>query len=275
MPMVSVSAGVSSARVELSELEQQFFAQGLSEDALAAASEREQERELLLPRSSLVNRVLLGAAVCAGLGVATVGFVGGGNGGNGGNAATRTTAGASAPATAPVQAAALVAELRPPPAAPAEPEAPAELEGSAELEATSATTDPMGPPRPVAALAAQGMDDPRLACDQMLRRGRFKDIDQRCAAAFAAQPSAELAGRVAEMALDRGRNGDAATWARRAIGADGRYALAFVYLGGAEQEMGRPEQAREAFARYLELAPEGQHADDIRHILANDAAPAP
>ena len=91
----------------------------------------------------------------------------------------------------------------------------------------------------------------------MLHRGRFRDINQWCAAAFAATPSAELAGRVAELALDRGRHGDAAVWARRAIHENPRFALAFVYLGGAEQELGHPDAARAAYNRYLALAPEG------------------
>jgi tetratricopeptide (TPR) repeat protein len=111
--------------------------------------------------------------------------------------------------------------------------------------------------------------DPQAACAQMLKRGRFRDINQWCAAAFASAPSAELAGRVAELALDRGRHGDAAVWARRAIHENPRFALAFVYLGGAEHELGHPDAARAAYNRYLALEPEGQHADDVRAVLAS------
>jgi hypothetical protein len=105
------------------------------------------------------------------------------------------------------------------------------------------------------------------ACTGVLRSGRYRDIESKCKVAFDAQPAAPLAVEVAQAALEQGRNAEAAAWARKAIGVDPKHAEAFALLGGAEQQLGRSADARAAYARYLELAPNGPHAQDIRALL--------
>jgi hypothetical protein len=119
--------------------------------------------------------------------------------------------------------------------------------------------------QPVAASAAQ--QRVVSACTDVLRTGKFRDIDSKCRVAFAAAPAAELAAGVAQAALENGRNADAAAWARKAIGVDPKLAQAFALLGGAEQQLGRSAEAKAAYSRYLELAPDGEHAQDIRALL--------
>ena len=105
------------------------------------------------------------------------------------------------------------------------------------------------------------------ACNGVLRGGRYRDIEAKCRLAFDVQPAAALAAEVAQAALEHGRNADAAAWARKAIGADPKLANAFVLLGGAEQQLGHTAEARAAYDRYLELAPNGEHAQDVRALL--------
>jgi tetratricopeptide (TPR) repeat protein len=246
--------------VDLEALEQRFFAEGMSEEALAAASAREQERELELPGNGRASKLLLGGAMCTALAVVITGTV------------ARQLSGSGAPpvplVTTQVVATPVAAvPPAPPPVATATPTPPSVVDVGG-LRAGAAPTQAAAVVAAIAPPAEPAAQDPGTACDQMLHRGRFRDINQWCAAAFAETPSAQLAGRVAELALDRGRHGDAAVWARRAIHENPRFALAFVYLGGAEQELGHPEAARAAYSRYLALAPEGQHADDVRALLA-------
>jgi hypothetical protein len=152
----------------------------------------------------------------------------------------------------------------------------AKIEGAAEgaLEkapAPATGSAPAAGATPAKANASDASSAKLSACTGVLRSGRFKEryreVDSKCRAAFQAAPAAPLAMEIAQAALENGRNADAASWARRAIGVDPRHANAFVLLGGAEQQMGHPAEARAAYARYLELAPNGEHAQDVRALL--------
>jgi len=245
----------SDQAVDIEALEQRFFAEGMSEDALLAASEREQEREheREVFRPGRGAKLLLGGAMCTALAVVITGTL------------VRQVNG-SEPAPVPLAITTMVTPPSPPVAQVA---APTPAPPPSVVDVTG-LRGPGSAPAQAAAVAAavpQEPADPQEACAQVLKRGRYREISQHCAAAFAAAPSADLAGRIAEMALERGRHGDAAVWARRAIHENPRFALAFVYLGGAEQELGHRDAARAAYSRYLDLAPQGQHADDVRALL--------
>jgi hypothetical protein len=92
------------------------------------------------------------------------------------------------------------------------------------------------------------------------------------APALAAAPAddgrdaAARALRVAKTELDHGRTASALTWARRAVTGDPRLAEGYVIIGSAEQAAGRRSAAREAYARYLALAPHGRYASELRAI---------
>jgi Flp pilus assembly protein TadD len=74
---------------------------------------------------------------------------------------------------------------------------------------------------------------------------------------------------LARAELDRGRLGEARSLAKKALAADPQRLDAYIYLGNAEQEAGKAEDARAAYKKYLELAPNGPFARELRAILSN------
>jgi hypothetical protein len=174
----------------------------------------------------------------------------------------------AAPA-APVAAAAAAPAARPP--APAGATASAAPAGTttraAPAPAPAARLAAAAPAPAAAAVPAAQADELRAACTKALGKSKYKDIVESCTAAFDARPVAELAAQVAQNALERGRKADASDWAKKAITADPTFADAFVFLGGAEQELGRRAEAKAAYQRYLELAPNGKYASDITLLL--------
>jgi Flp pilus assembly protein TadD len=99
-------------------------------------------------------------------------------------------------------------------------------------------------------------------------KGRARAVLSVCRPAFKAAPeSVELMVILARAELDRGRTTSARSWAKKAIAANPGLADAYVYLGGAEQEAGDTKSARAAYEKYLELAPSGRYARELRAIL--------
>ena len=89
-----------------------------------------------------------------------------------------------------------------------------------------------------------------------------------CPAAFAADPTAAgIAVALAKIEFDRGRGARAVEWGRKAIAIDENLADAYVFVGGGEQMAGHGKAAKEAYRRYLELAPKGRYAADVRAIV--------
>jgi Flp pilus assembly protein TadD len=74
---------------------------------------------------------------------------------------------------------------------------------------------------------------------------------------------------LARAEIDRGHLGEARSLARKALATDPQRFDAYVFLGTAEQEAGRIDEARAAYKKYLELAPEGPFARELRAILNN------
>ena len=56
--------------------------------------------------------------------------------------------------------------------------------------------------------------------------------------------------------------------AHLALVADPRFADAYVVVGRVQRSSGRLTEARDAFRKYLELAPLGTHAREARDALA-------
>jgi hypothetical protein len=84
----------------------------------------------------------------------------------------------------------------------------------------------------------------------------------------AAEPAAVLTQR-AEAALTGGRSAEAMDLARLAIGADARSSDAYIVVGKIQRDSGRLADSRDAFRKYLELAPLGTHSQEARDALAN------
>jgi CheY-like chemotaxis protein len=86
--------------------------------------------------------------------------------------------------------------------------------------------------------------------------------------AAAVDPAADAAPlALANLYLDSGNNKKAAEWAQKAIAANAQGADAYMVLGTANLDLGRNADARAAFRKYLELAPKGRHAADVRALL--------
>ena len=81
------------------------------------------------------------------------------------------------------------------------------------------------------------------------------------------EPAAVLTQR-AEAALAQGRSGEALDLARLALGSDARFSNAYIVVGKVERGSGRLPESRDAYRKYLELAPLGTHAEEARTALA-------
>ena len=121
-----------------------------------------------------------------------------------------------------------------------------------------------------AVAAAPTADDAVDACRKAFDKRRSKDVLSSCAQAFASTPtSAEVAVMLSQTELDRGHARQALAWAQKAIAIDSERADAYVYLGGAEQTAGHKAAAKAAYKRYLQLAPQGRYAAELRVVLTS------
>lgn len=99
-------------------------------------------------------------------------------------------------------------------------------------------------------------------------RGRPAAVLAACRPAMEAEPEAsDIMVILARVQLELGRPGEARSLAKKALQGKRDLPDAYVFLGGAEQEMGRPAEAKAAYKKYLELAPTGSHARDLRAVL--------
>ena len=67
------------------------------------------------------------------------------------------------------------------------------------------------------------------------------------------------------------RYDEAVEWFKKTIGIDPKRAVAYLNLGDALMKLNRSAEAREAYAKYLELAPQSKSAPDVKKKL--DALP--
>jgi hypothetical protein len=81
------------------------------------------------------------------------------------------------------------------------------------------------------------------------------------------EPAAVLTQR-AETALAQGRAGEAIDLAHLAISSDARFSDAYIVVGKVQRDSGRLSESRDAYRKYLELAPIGTHAEEARAALS-------
>jgi len=106
------------------------------------------------------------------------------------------------------------------------------------------------------------------ACRQAFTEKRAKDAETACFAAKDANPdSAEACALLGHALFDRKKRREALPWAERAVSLDPKRADAYVIIGGVKQAAGDPAAAKAAYKKYLELAPTGQYAADLRAIV--------
>ena len=124
--------------------------------------------------------------------------------------------------------------------------------------------------KPSAPAVAAGASDAQSRCKKAISDKRNKEVLAVCPDAFAADSSAaDIAVALAKIEFDRGKSALAATWGQKAIAADPNAADAYVFIGGAEQSAGHRKAAKEAYKHYLQLAPGGRYAADLRAIVSS------
>ena len=108
----------------------------------------------------------------------------------------------------------------------------------------------------------------RSRCKEIAGSRRQKDLVSACSDAFVADPSAaDIAVILAKAEFDKGRAAQALSWSQKALAADPNAADAYVFIGGVEQSAGHKKAAKDAYKRYLQLAPGGRYAADLRAIV--------
>jgi hypothetical protein len=188
------------------------------------------------------------------------------------SAPSPAVAAAPSPAAAPTPAAAVAGQAEP--AAAGQPSPAAVAPGEAKPVAAGQDQDndndkeEAKPAAPSGATA--GAADAQSRCKKAMSDKRSKEILAACPEAFAADSSAaDIAVVLAKIEFDRGRGAQASAWGRKALAADPNAADAYVFIGGAEQSAGHRKAAKEAYKRYLQLAPGGRYASDLRAIVGS------
>jgi hypothetical protein len=155
------------------------------------------------------------------------------------------------PAVQPALAANAAAEPPLRPGLPANPVA-----GQAVKPAALAATPPAEPAQPME------------ACRTALKRERAREALSACrVAADRAPSSADALVLLAHADLLAGREGETLRLAQRASEIDPGCADAYLLIGNVQQSVGNKPHARRAYEAYLQLAPHGDHAAEVRAVL--------
>jgi tetratricopeptide (TPR) repeat protein len=72
---------------------------------------------------------------------------------------------------------------------------------------------------------------------------------------------------LANAELDSGNYAKTLDWAKRALEVDPKIPEAYVFIGGAEQQLAHLPEAAAAYQKYLEMEPQGRWAGELRSIL--------
>jgi CheY-like chemotaxis protein len=105
-------------------------------------------------------------------------------------------------------------------------------------------------------------------CRQAFTEKRARDAEIACVAAKDANPdSAEACALLGHALFNRKKHHEALQWAERAVALDPKEADAYVIIGGVKQAADDTAGAKAAYKKYLELAPTGQYASDLRAIV--------
>jgi hypothetical protein len=165
----------------------------------------------------------------------------------------------------------VAAAVKPPAEIPVAAESVAELPTNSPAPAPVAERQAPSPSLPATgAVAANPQVDAFEVCRKAFDQHHAKEVLATCPKAMGSTPqSAELAVMLAKTEFEHGRARQALEWAKKAVALDADRADAYVYLGGAEQAAGRSAAAKAAYRRYLQLAPQGRYAADLRAVLAN------
>ncbi|MEA2697180.1 MAG: hypothetical protein QOI66_1451, partial [Myxococcales bacterium] len=105
-------------------------------------------------------------------------------------------------------------------------------------------------------------------CREAFSQGKMREATTVCTAAKDANTeSGDALLLLAHAEFNRNHLKEALQWAEKAIKADPNLAEAYVIFGGVQQDAGKNREAKWAYKKYLELAPRGQYAADLRAIV--------
>jgi hypothetical protein len=146
---------------------------------------------------------------------------------------------------------------------------------------TGQVAQPVAPPAQVAPVVKKLEDTPEVkvesaaspeavaSCRKALEGKQAKAIAASCGEALKLDNSLTVPILTWAMAeFQRGRVPIAVTWAKRVLEVDDRLADAHLIVGVAEQNANHIPAAKAAYKRYLELAPKGPYARDVRSSLS-------
>jgi hypothetical protein len=134
--------------------------------------------------------------------------------------------------------------------------------------ATAATPATSAAPNLLAAVAAEPSSSTAgQRCQETFSQRLWKAAVEHCREAYAAQPDADVAMKIAHAFFARSRVRSAGLWARRAVTGGTQDVDAFVLIGHAERHAGRDRQAERAYRTYLRSSPKGWHARRVRAAL--------
>jgi hypothetical protein len=145
--------------------------------------------------------------------------------------------------------------------------------GSPGASAPPASPAPSGPRAPIAELAPPEPPVSDFAslyrgAARLYRRGRTEEAAHMAEQALTADPRADAAMvLLGNCRLDQGSLRKALEWADKAIAANDQNADAYLLRGAVLQQREQTTEAKRAYQRYLELAPHGEYAGDVRAIL--------
>ena len=106
------------------------------------------------------------------------------------------------------------------------------------------------------------------SADRKYEAGRFLEAVEDYRRAVALRPTGPANVGLARALYDANQSAEALRTLEEAIAEDGRYAPAWLLLGEIKQASGKDAQARAAYQRFLQLAPDGDQARAVREILA-------
>jgi Tfp pilus assembly protein PilF len=143
------------------------------------------------------------------------------------------------------------------------------------VAAVAPTKPPPAPGAKAPAAVAVGTADrdanfPKLLekCREAFNQGKMREATTVCSAAKDANTeSGDALLLLAHAEFNRNHLKEALQWAEKAIKADPNLAEAYVIFGGVQQDAGKNREAKWAYKKYLELAPRGQYAADLRAIV--------
>jgi hypothetical protein len=131
-----------------------------------------------------------------------------------------------------------------------------------------AMPEPAATPEPAAVAVAAPVADHVGACRRALRREHAQKALAACRRAAEARPtSADAVVLHAHAELLAGHQEETLRLARKAMAIDAGCAEAYLLIGNVQQMAGSKLAARFAYQSYLDHAPRGEHAAEVRAIL--------